>query len=99
VSAHGPRFDPAGYQAPRTDAVSLKRERPIEQWHGSTALGSVVVEIVPLSGGKPGTFDVAAQWFEVKEVAGQHGRTLCSASMLLAGFREGTIPPWPTDGA
>src|SRR5437016_1535439 len=107
---YGPRFDPGGYQGPRTDAVSLKRERPLERFERPLLAGGVVIEIVPFSGGKPGTFAVEATWHEMKTVAEQHGLTRCTASCwfdgkgehaarayfaeLVRAFEDGLIPPW-----
>lgn len=108
----GPRFDGGGYQGPRTDAATFKRERPILREELDVA-GGTVIELVPYTGGKPGTFQVEATWTEHKEVAGQFGPTRCHAAAWFDGkgeaaarawfaelvhmFSEGIVPPWPED--
>jgi hypothetical protein len=108
-NTHGPRIDRAGYQAPRTDAVSLRREKPLAR--ETFGHHEAVVELVPYTGGKPGTFMVDATWVEIKEVAGQVGPTTVTNSAwfdgtgeeraraffreVCAGFERGEIPPWP----
>jgi hypothetical protein len=54
----GPRFD-GGYQFMRASSVQLKRRRPIKL----EQLGDgAYAQIVPLTGGRAGQFDVCGEW-------------------------------------
>lgn len=55
---YGPRIAPGGYQAPSTNAVTLRRGKPVQERTWTIGTTHVELQVIPFEGGRPELFEV-----------------------------------------